>query len=159
MLTGRSGRSPGSAGKTTLAGCAVTSQDAYQELCCYTLTHWDPSFIHQHVVDAFAAQQADEQTKPIKVTFALVGLYLYVEKHFSGKQVQSVHMDLARQKQRWPSFVLPPNRGFLTAADVLAVPAGPERDKAIHAWCVSVWEAFRECRQTVVELLRKHGIV
>jgi hypothetical protein len=36
--------------------------------------HRDPSFIHQYVVDAFAAQQADEQTKPMKLTFALVGL-------------------------------------------------------------------------------------
>ena len=54
----------------------MTSEAAYHELCYYTLTLGDPAFIHQHVVDAFAAQQADEQTKPIKVTFALVGLYL-----------------------------------------------------------------------------------
>ena len=35
-------------------------EDAYNELCCYTLTHGDPAFIHQHVVDAFAVQTADE---------------------------------------------------------------------------------------------------
>src|SRR5262247_2885212 len=77
---------------------AMTSEDAYNELCYYTLAHRDPSFIHQHVVDAFAAQNADEQTKPIKLTFALVGLYLHVEKRFSGRKVQRVHMDLARKK-------------------------------------------------------------
>src|SRR5262249_15877068 len=137
----------------------MTSEEAYNELCCYTLAHRDPSFIHQHVVDAFAAQHADEKTKPIKLTFALVGLYLHVEKQFSGKRVQQVHMDLARQKRPWPSFALPSKRGAQTAGDVLAVPAGPERDKAIHAWCESVWDAFRDCRETVTQLLKECRIV
>jgi hypothetical protein len=136
----------------------MTSENACDEMAYYTLAHRDPSFIHQHVVDAFAAQTADEQTKPIKLTFALVGLYLHVEKQFSGKQVQRVHMDLARKKQLWPAFSLPSDRGSLTAAAVLAVPAGPERDEAIHAWCASVWEAFRDCRPTVAALLREYGI-
>src|SRR6266404_5784085 len=120
----------------------MTLEDAYHEVCYYTLAHRDPSFIHQHVVDAFAAQHADEQTKPIKLTFALVGLHLHVEKQFSGREVQRVHMGLARRKRAWPSFALPHERGSMTVADVLAAPAGPERDKAIHAWCASVWEAF-----------------
>jgi hypothetical protein len=30
-----------------------SEQDAYDELRCYTLAHRDPSFIHQHVVDAY----------------------------------------------------------------------------------------------------------
>jgi hypothetical protein len=137
---------------------AMTLEDAYNELCCYTLTHSDPSFIHQHVVDAFAAQHADEQTKPIGLTFALVGLYLYIEKQFTGKQVQRIHTLLAQQKRVWPSFALPYDRGSLTAADVLAVPAGAERDKAIHAWCASVWEAYRNCRESVSDLLREHQI-
>src|SRR5262245_51287656 len=77
-------------------------QDAFHELCYYTLSHRDPSFIHQHVVDAFAAQHSDAGTKPIKLTFTLVGLYLHVEKQFSGKHVQQVHMELARQKRGWP---------------------------------------------------------
>jgi hypothetical protein len=102
-----------------------------------------------------AAQTADENTKPIKITFALIGLYLHVEKQFSGKQVQQVHMDLARQKRQWPSFTPPIVRGTITAADVLA--AG-DRDKAIDSWCCSVWGAYRDCRQAVVDLLRQHGI-
>jgi hypothetical protein len=137
----------------------MTPESAYHELCGYTLTHGDSSFLHQHVVDAFAAQQADEQTKPIKLTFALVGLYLHVEERLSGKQVQRVHMALARQKQRWPSFPLPAARGVLTADDVLAAPAGPERDRAIDAWCASVWDAFQDCRPAVAELLRQRQIV
>jgi hypothetical protein len=66
----------------------TTPQQDYAELCGYTLTHGDPAFIHQHVVDAFAAQQADGASKPIGVIFALVGLYLHVERQFSGRHVQ-----------------------------------------------------------------------
>src|SRR5205085_6003826 len=94
-------------------------RDAYDELCAYTLTHGDPSFIHQHVVDAFAAQHADASSKPIGVTFALVGLYLQLEKHFSGREVQRVHMQLARRKRVWPAFVIPSRRGAMTAIDVM----------------------------------------
>ena len=61
---------PVSPGYARLAGgqcfVMVTDQAAYEELCYYTLAHGDPAFIHQHVVDAFAAQTADENIKPIK---------------------------------------------------------------------------------------------
>src|SRR5437868_7098436 len=126
----------------------MTPEDAYNELCYYTLAHGDPAFIHQHVVDAHAAQHADEDTNPIKLTFALVGLYLQLEKRFSGRQVQRVHMELAKRKQQWPLLLLPKDRRPMTAADVMAVAAGPERDRAIRAWCASVWTAFHECRPT-----------
>ena len=121
---------------------ASSEQAAYDELCGYTLARGDPSFIHQHVVDAFAVQQADEHTKPIKITFGLVGLYLRVEKQWPGRRVQQAHMALARQKHAWPTFVLPRDRGALTPQTVMAAPAGPERDAAIDAWCASVWNAF-----------------
>jgi Family of unknown function (DUF5946) len=137
----------------------LNSVDAYHELCYYTLAHGDPSFIHQHAVDAYTAQHADDQTKPIALTFALVGLYLHVEQQYSGKLVQFVHMRLAQRKERWPSFMLPGDRGSLHVANVLAVPAGPERDQAIHDWCKSVWESYRDQKQTVVDLLRRRGIV
>jgi hypothetical protein len=37
----------------------IVEEDAYHELCAYTLQRGDAAFIHQHVVDAFAAQRAD----------------------------------------------------------------------------------------------------
>jgi hypothetical protein len=40
---------------------------------------------------------------------------------------------------------------------VLARPAGVERDKAIHSWCVSVWDAFRENERLVTDLLLSYG--
>ena len=38
----------------------------------------------QHVVDAYAAQTARASTKPITLAFALVGLYLHLEKNQTG---------------------------------------------------------------------------
>jgi hypothetical protein len=105
------------------------------------------------VVDAFAAQTADAQTKPIKLTFALIGLYLHIEKGFTGKMVQRAHMNLAKKKRPWPVFRLPAERGSITASAVLAAPEGEARHQAIDAWCVSVWNAFRESQQQVADLL------
>jgi hypothetical protein len=133
------------------------NQAAYDELCCYTLAHGDPRFIHQHVVDAYIAQNADDNTKRIGLAFALIGLYLHVEKQFSGKKVQRAHMRLAQRKRDWPTFPLPDDRGSISVAEVLACPAGEARDKAIDDWCRSVWMAFREShplvRQQVSEYL------
>jgi Family of unknown function (DUF5946) len=135
------------------------ARPSYEELCCYTLTHGDPAFIHQHVVDAFAAQAADEQTKPVTLTFALVGLYLHLEKQFTGRRVQLAHMKLARRSRVWPKFPLPADRGTMTAADVMTRPEGPERDHAIDLWCRSVWDAYRGTREAIADLLRTHEVV
>ena len=134
-------------------------RDAYDELYAYTMEHGGPSFILQHVVDAFGAQTTSDDTKPIRVVFSLVGLYLHVEKQFTGRQVQRVHMQLGQQKKRWPAIPLPRDRGDMTVADVLAAPPGPDRDLAIDARCCSVWDAFRSSERTIVELLREHRIL
>ena len=134
-------------------------QDAYHELSAYTLTHGDATFIHQHVVDAWAAQHAVEGGKPIGLTFALVGLYLHLEEGFSGRQVQRAHMEMGRSKREWPTFAMPAERGAITAIDVMAAPEGPERDQAIDDWCRSVWEAFSANRPAVEALLQAYGII
>jgi uncharacterized protein DUF5946 len=137
----------------------MSEQDAYNMLCAYTLNRRDAKFIHQHVVDAFLAQHADERTKPMGLTFALLGLYLFVERGFTGKQVQRVHVELARQKRAWLMFTIPADRGAISAVEVMHAAEGPERDRAIHAWCASVWAAFAAKRETLVELLRPYGIL
>ena len=137
----------------------LSESDAYDELRGYTLGLRDERFLHQHVVDAWMAQHADERTKPIGLTFALVGLSLHVQRGFSGRQVQRAHMFLARSKRTWPSFPLPEKRGSMTAAEVIAAEPGPERNRAIHAWCVSVWESYRESHEAVAELLKFHGVI
>ena len=134
-------------------------EERYGALAAYTLTHGDPAFIHQHVVDAFTAQTAGPSIKPIAITFALAGLYLHVEHGFTGREVQKAHMRMAREKHRWPPFDLPEDRGAVTADDVLRADEGEARDAAIHAWCASVWGAFSGSRETVRQLLIAHGVL
>jgi hypothetical protein len=138
---------------------ALAEQRAYNELCAYSLTHESPAFVHQHVVDAFGAQTANAQTRPIQLAFALVGLYLHIERQFTGREVQRVHRMLAEKTRSWPAFVLPGNRGATTVTDVVAAPSGAERDRAIHTWCASVWGAYREAEPAVVELLTRFSII
>jgi hypothetical protein len=133
-----------------------TVHAAYDEVYVYTMGR--PGFILQHVVDAFAVQTANDKSRPIGVVFGLVGLYLHVEKHFSGRQVQRVHMELGRRKREWPHMHLPNDRGSMAVADVLAATSGTERDMAINNWCRSVWTAFSTNRETIVTLLREYQI-
>jgi hypothetical protein len=138
----------------------VSEQQAYDELCNYTIEHarLHGSFIHQHVVDAYAAQHADANTKPITLVFALIGLFLHVERGYSGKQVQRLHLAMGRARGTWPPILIPLGRGSMTVADVLAAPPGAERDRAIGAWCKSVWEAYAANRPTIAELLVTYGV-
>ena len=131
-----------------------TPQEQFDELSFYTLAHGDPQFIHQNVVDAFAAQHADETTKPIKIIFALVGLYLTLEHGYTGKQVQRIHMQLAAHRKHWPRPELPTERGSVAVAEVLATPPGEARDQAIRNWCESVWQPYRPARELIRNLLK-----
>jgi hypothetical protein len=131
-----------------------SEQETFYELSCYTTSHPDPKFIHQYVVDAFAAQYADLNTKPITITFALIGLYLHIEQNFSGKDVQSAHIKLGKHRKKWPKFNLPDKRGKLTIYDVIATPEGPKRDETIMCWCADVWNAYSKSREQVISLVK-----
>lgn len=130
------------------------NKDLFYELTYYTLAHPDQIyFIHQHVVDAYTAQHADENTKPIGITFALAGLYLFLEKGYSGRQVQQAHVKMAQHKQAWPAFRFPKQKGKTTIQTVLAATPGDERDATIKKWCASVWQAYNENHDTVRALV------
>jgi hypothetical protein len=130
---------------------------AYEEVYAYTMGR--PGFILQHSVDAYAVQSATPNSKAISVVFGLVGLYLHVEKHLSGLQVQEIHMKLARRKRDWPRIDLPQDCGEITVLDVLEAPAGPRRDTAIDNWCQSVWASFNHNRPTIISVLSEYEIV
>lgn len=129
-----------------------TVQQIYDELSFYTLSLGDAAFLHQNIVDAYAAQHFDEQTKPICITFALIGLYLTLEKGFTGKQVQQMHMRLARQRKQWLKLTQPGATASITVSDVLAAAPGKQRDQAIRDWCAAVWEIWQPQRQIIVDL-------
>jgi uncharacterized protein DUF5946 len=130
------------------AGCLAVKD----ELSFYTLGHGDPYFIHQLLVDAYAAQHATAKSKPITTAFALIGLFLFAERGFTGKEVQRAHMALARRYRTWPPFQPPPRRATLTVADVLAVPPGEGRDAMLKRWAKSVWLAWQKDHARVAGL-------
>lgn len=129
------------------------------ELAAWTLNLGDAAFAHQHVVDAHMAWSATAATKPIGLAFALAGLCLHLEHGFTGREVQRAHMRLARRKESWPAFPLPLDRGSVTPADVLAAAPGPERLRAIDAWCGSVWSAYAPSHAKVRAWLANRGIL
>jgi hypothetical protein len=132
--------------------------DAYDELYAYTMGR--KNFILQHVVDAHMAQTTPAINPPsIGAVFSLVGLYLHVEKGFTGTQVQNAHKVMGKVKRSWPNVVWPTERGNVTAATVLAMPVGQARDAAIDKWCKHVWAAFGANRSMVAALLAEHRIV
>ena len=131
----------------------AAERHAHEALQCYTLAHGSAAFIHQHVVDAWTAQHATAETKPIALTFALVGLYLHVDRGWTGRQVQRAHQHMARRKREWPAITLPADCGAVTAVDVMAAAEGPDRDRVIDEWCRSVWSAYRDSHATVAALI------
>ena len=138
----------------------MTDHDMYIELSLYTVQRHDATFMHQHIVDAYAAQHPERSAKPIKIAFALAGLYLSVEKGYTGKEVQNAHMKMGAERREWPMFDAPDYMGDITVADVLAAAPGDERDGMIRGWAASVWNAWSEPanRQKVIELLSLYGI-
>jgi hypothetical protein len=126
----------------------------YHQLSAQTLSDRDPTFPHQLAVDAYAAQHAGPDTKPITTAFALIGLYLVCERGFTGRQAQRAHMFLGRRRQEWPRIDPPVDRGAVTVADVLA--AGEDgRNEALPRWAGSVWAAWRDQHERIAVLVRE----
>lgn len=130
----------------------------YCELSGYSLSRGYEPFIHQHVADAYALQHGIGTASNIGVAFTLVGLYLAVEKNFSGRDVQRAHMQLARQRKQWPLLDRPSGQASMTVADVMQEEPGDARDAAIRRWAAAVWAVCSEqsrawARATCAELL------
>ena len=130
----------------------TSQQELFHELTFYTLAHGDSAFIHQHIVDAYAVQSADKDSKPIAVAFGLIGLYLHIVHSYTGREVQRAYMQLASRRKSWPVFDLPADRGAVTITDVLRAEAGSERDAMIEKWALSVWEVCAILHTKVAEL-------
>ena len=126
----------------------------YNELSFYTLAHPDKKlFIHQYIVDAYAAQHASENKKPITTAFALIGLCLFINYHYTGKQVQNAHIELAENKRDWGIFVQPEERAEITVADVVETKPGEDRDQMIKKWAGTVWDMWKPQHKVVMKLV------
>ena len=130
------------------------------DLMCYTVAKQDPEFIHQHAVDTYAAQHAGGPTRNITVAFGLIGLYLALEKGYTGRQVQLAHMSIAKTKKSWPRLEPPRQPAVITVIDVLQAGTDAERDAMIRKWMRAVWESWGNrhvwVRETTDELLYSH---
>lgn len=124
------------------------------ELNAYTLTRGDRerTFIHQLQVDAYGAQHVAVDGRPIGTAFALIGLCLTCERAYTGRQVQHMHMLLARRSKTWPQFAPPTHAGDVTVLDVMQSPPGKVRDAALRRWGQSVWGAWRHEHERVRSL-------
>ena len=130
----------------------MKDEKLFHELSFYSLSHKGEEFIHQHVVDAYTAQTADASTKLIAIYFALIGLYLLVEKNYTGKQVQNAHVTLSYQSKNFKPISLPEYRGETHIEDILNSLPGKQRDEMIYQWCKSVWGAYKEVSKEIEEM-------
>lgn len=130
----------------------MQNDELYNELAFYTLSHKGKDFIHQHLVDAYTIQTANENTKPIAIIYALAGMYLHVEKNYTGKQVQQAHVEMSKKSKQFPKITLPENRGTITISDFIKIDNPEEKDQAIHKWCESIWESFLSQHKLITEL-------
>jgi hypothetical protein len=137
----------------------LTAEEAYEQICYYTLSLQDEDFIHQHVVDAYAAQTVTHTDKPIRLFFALVGLFLHVEKGFNGRQIQKAHMQIARSKYTWPRFERPTDRGAITAIGVAKTNPGTGRNETIERWCRAVWQQYSHTRPVLEAFLKDKLVI
>jgi hypothetical protein len=134
---------------------SAACRDLMYQLTYFTLSRADPFFIHQVAVDAYAAQHAGPRTKPISIAFALVGLYLVIERGFTGRQAQRAHMELARREKQWPRFQCPEASSVLTVRDPILVPDA-EKEEAILRWGRAVWESWKGEEERITGLLETY---
>jgi len=133
--------------------------ELYEELTAYNIMKQDLFFIHQLAVDAYAAQHVGGNMKNITAVFALVGLYLFNEYGYTGRQVQLAHMQLARNRIEWPALAPPEHPWAMNVQDVLAAPEGDERDERLKQWSASVWANWRHQHDWIRSICREHRLV
>jgi hypothetical protein len=147
---------PGDALAEAWNASAACRQACDELTASYTLTLGDLEFIHQLVVDAYAASHVGPAAKPIQPVFAVVGLYLVNEHGYTGRQVQLAHLRMARRPEQWPRLERPEARASMTVWDVLQTPTSV-RQAAIKQWSAAVWQTWRPRREDVERLAREHA--
>lgn len=122
----------------------------YYNLTCWTLVQGDQKFIHQHAVDAYAAQHSGEKTRPITTWFALIGLFLALERGYSGRRIQQGHEKIGNRKWEWPRVPPPKHPGDLTVMNVISA-RNAGREEMLMRWAASVWKSWAYIHQQVRE--------
>ncbi len=113
----------------------------YGRLSARTLALPRETFIHQTAIDCYEAQHPGLPGKPIAAVFGLVGLYLVVEKGYTGLEVQHVHMMLGNEKRPLPSLSIPDTRSAITVASIGEV-TDANLPVALTNWAHAIWDAW-----------------
>lgn len=124
----------------------------YHELISRTIALGDGRFIHQHAVDAYAAQHPGGSTQPCTTWFALIGLFLAFERGYSGREVQLAHMKIGKRKRAWPQVEPPAHPGGVTVTGVLGAREDSELEAILMQWAASVWENWAHLHTQVREM-------
>jgi hypothetical protein len=130
-----------------IIGC----REMVYELSYYTLSLGDSYFLHQLVVDTYAAQHAGPHVKAISTAFALVGLYIVNVQNKTGRDSQLAHIALANKSKTWPMFEVPQSKHWMTVKDVLALPDIVKED-AIKQWSSTVWDVWRPHQHQIEQI-------
>ncbi len=128
-------------------------QQLYGEVTAYTFQHQiQLGWWHQTCVDAYAAQHSGPEMAAITIAFALSGLYMVLERGFSGYQVRDAHTYLASRVDSWPRFSPPDSVGELTILDVALASSVEEHSCLVQRWARSVWTAWQHVHDEVAAL-------
>ena len=133
---------------------SAACRELYFQISYYTLSLKDSNFIHQLIVDSYAAQHSGAKTKPITISFALIGLYLVNERSYTGKKVQEAHMIMANKSKDWPNFKIPEEIKWMTVLDVIQSPNNKKED-SIKKWCKSVWNVWKPEKEHIETLVNR----
>lgn len=136
--------------------CSPECWDLFGQLSAYTLSHGGAGFIHQHAVDTWQAQHVLASKSNIGLAFSLIGLYLALEKGYTGRRVQLAHMELGRTKRQWAWFEPPAERPMLTVLDVLHTQPGKDRDAMIMKWAAAVWASWSHAHGWTKQCCAEH---
>lgn len=127
----------------------------YHELSALFIMSPDITFRKQHAVDAYGAQHSGSGVKNIRTAFSLIGLYLAVERNYTGRQVQFAHMDLAKRNIPWPSFVVPTRPYTLSVADVFHA-VEEKRNGMLMAWSENVWDTWENYHEWTTDICKRY---
>ena len=121
----------------------------FNELSGRTFALQHPGFHQQLAVDAYGAQHSGGVTRNITTAYALIGLYLSLEHHLTGRQVQHIHTIIP--KQGWDKLLAPVPAGVVTVQEVLKAASEEELYAGIRKWAKSVWDSWAGHHEWVKE--------
>jgi hypothetical protein len=107
---------------------------------------------HQMCVDAYLCQHVGPGTKAISICFGLNGLYMMLERGFTGLQARAAHGYQAENFTAWPRFEPPPDVGPLTAVDVALAGSPEEHVDLVRRWGRQVWDAWSHAHEEIAAL-------